>query len=185
MYLHAVVPHRPLQDGLERLSDAAVLKNNRALEDILTAATEEAVSESIKGMGCTPRGWGAHQGGGMVCMLLLLLFLLDKFLEKAQNRNRVPRTTLSFESAAASAADEAEKVGGVVVWCGVVWWVVVWCGAVWCGVGGVVWCGVVGGGVVWFWLHVMCSNVVCRSLSGQLRWLEERRCMDHTEQLLR
>ena len=65
MYLHAVVPHRPLQDGLERLSDAAVLKNNRALEDILTAATEEAVSESIKGMGSTPKGRGAHQGGGV------------------------------------------------------------------------------------------------------------------------
>ena len=77
------------------------------------------------------------KGVGMVCMLLLLLFLLDKFLEKAQNRNRVPRTALSFESAAASAADEAEKVGGV-VWCGVVWW----CGVV---VGG----GVGWGGVVW------------------------------------
>ena len=75
----------------------------------------------------------------MVCMLLLLLFLLDKFLEKAQNRNRVPRTTLSFESAVASAADEAEKVGEW--WCGVVW-----CGVVWCGVVGG---GVVGGGVVW------------------------------------
>ena len=60
VYMHAVVPRCPLQDGLERLSDAAVLKNNRALEDILTAATEEAVSESIKGMGSTPRGRGPH-----------------------------------------------------------------------------------------------------------------------------
>lgn len=37
---------------------------------------------------------------------------LDKFLEKAQNRNRVPRTTSSFESSVTSASDEAEKVGG-------------------------------------------------------------------------
>ena len=86
-------------------------------------------------------------------MLLLLLFSLDKFLEKAQNRNRVPRTTVSFESAAASAADEAEKVG--VVWCGV-------CGVVWCGVVCVVWFGVwcVWCGVVWFGV-VWCGVVAC------------------------
>ena len=52
-------PPTPLQDGLERLSDAAVLKNNRALEDVLTAATEEAVSE------CPPRGWGGVHTEGV------------------------------------------------------------------------------------------------------------------------
>jgi hypothetical protein len=63
--------------GLDRLGDVTVLRNNKALEEVLSNAIEQAVV---------------------------------KFREKVQNKNRVPRTTASFESMIEIARAEAQKV---------------------------------------------------------------------------
>ena len=70
---------------------------------------------------------GEEEGGGASCATAVHCSSpLDKFLEKAHSKNRVPRTTAAFETAASIATDEAEKVdeskwvvGGT--W---TWWVV-------------------------------------------------------------
>ena len=75
-----------------------VLRNNKALEDILSSAIDDAVGEVTVHTSILELSEDFN------------IFFVVKFREKAQNKNRVPRTQPSFDTSMEIAKGESHKV---------------------------------------------------------------------------